>query len=100
MKLGLQGVTVVLSSGDQGVAGAVGGTCTKFIPGFPASCPFITVVGGTGLSSTTSLTAGEIASTSYASGGGFSNVFAAPSYQSTAINNFMTQHKPTFTAAQ
>jgi len=100
MKLGLQGVTVILSSGDQGVAGAVGGSCTEFIPGFPASCPFVTVVGGTTLSSSTSLTAGETASTSYASGGGFSNVFAVPSYQASAISNFMTQHKPAYTSAQ
>jgi len=100
MKLGLQGVTVIFSSGDQGVAGAVGGSCTEFIPGFPASCPFVTVVGGTTLASTTSLTAGEIASTSYASGGGFSNVFTVPSYQSSAIQSFMSEHKPSFTAAQ
>lgn len=96
MKLGLQGVTVILSSGDEGVAGAVGGSCTEFIPGFPATCPFVTVVGGTTLSSSTSLIAGEIASTSFASGGGFSNVFPVPSYQSSAISNFMNQHKPLY----
>lgn len=87
MKLGLQGVTVILSSGDEGVAGAVGGSCTKFIPGFPASCPFLTVVGGTTLASTTSLTAGEIASDSYASGGGFSNVFAGMFNPSFLVNS-------------
>lgn len=57
MKLGMQGVTVVYSSGDNGVAGN-GGAClgpnntqpedgTRFNPGFPSACPYITAVGAT-----------------------------------------------------
>lgn len=57
MKLGLQGVTVVYASGDSGVSDR--GQCIipegadwngdpgAFSPSFPASCPYLTSVGGT-----------------------------------------------------
>lgn len=55
MKLGMQGVSVVLASGDSGVAGPAGddnsdgclGTGQIFSPDFPATCPYITTVGAT-----------------------------------------------------
>jgi tripeptidyl-peptidase-1 len=61
MKLGLQGVTVVYSSGDSGVSNQGGcirpdkvpnGTGTTanpgaFSPGFPAACPYVPTVGAT-----------------------------------------------------
>ncbi|KAK8066843.1 hypothetical protein PG997_013590 [Apiospora hydei] len=57
MKLGLQGVTVLYSSGDFGVAGNnnrcigngkfVNGTSGAFNPSFPGTCPYITSVGAT-----------------------------------------------------
>ncbi len=34
------------------------------------------------------------------SGGGFSNVFAMPSYQSSAIKTYYANHKPSYTATQ
>jgi tripeptidyl-peptidase-1 len=56
-KLGLMGVTVLYSSGDNGVAGN-GGKCladdgsqtsngNRFNPTFPSTCPYITSVGAT-----------------------------------------------------
>lgn len=54
MKLALQGVTVVVASGDTGVQGQFGclenfdnSTARGFAPGFPASCPYVTAVGAT-----------------------------------------------------
>ena len=57
MKLGLQGFSVVFSSGDSGVAGpsgeggnadgCLGPGGNIFNPDFPATCPYITSVGAT-----------------------------------------------------
>lgn len=50
MKLGLQGVSVVVASGDSGVAGLDGcmGPDEKiFSPEFPATCPYLTTLGAT-----------------------------------------------------
>ena len=49
MKLGMQGVSVVVATGDTGVGGAGSASCKKgtFEPLFPASCPYVTAVGGT-----------------------------------------------------
>ncbi|KAF5358974.1 hypothetical protein D9758_004895 [Tetrapyrgos nigripes] len=55
---------------------------TKFIPGFPASCPFVTAVGGT------EFIEPEIGV--FFSGGGFSNFFARPSYQDKAVGKFLS----------
>jgi tripeptidyl-peptidase-1 len=55
MKLGLQGISILFSSGDSGVvsgAGVVG--CLdgdKYNPGFPSTCPYVTSVGATQVSS-------------------------------------------------
>lgn len=53
-QLGARGVSVIFASGDGGVSGTKpGGACisntnnrTAFIPHFPASCPYVTTVGG------------------------------------------------------
>lgn len=62
MSLGLLGTSVIFSSGDSGVGpggNVTGEVCignlpgspnynkTVFLPAFPASCPYVTVVGGT-----------------------------------------------------
>ena len=44
MKLGVRGVSVITSSGDDG-AGCI--NKTKFVPHFPTSSPYVTSVGGT-----------------------------------------------------
>ena len=44
MKLGIQGVSVLVPSGDNGVGGYTG---DAFQAAFPSSCPYVTSVGGT-----------------------------------------------------
>ena len=116
MKLGMAGTTVLYSSGDYGVAGNGGQCCTKakcaggtynsgssgtFNPSFPGTCPYVTSVGATQIKPGASVTAPEEAcETVIYSGGGFSNVFPIPSYQSSAVKSYFTNHKPPYTATQ
>lgn len=112
MKLGLQGVSVIYSSGDYGVAGNFGecinsngtygnGTNGMFNPSFPSTCPYVTSVGATQIVPGASFTAPEEAcETIIYSGGGFSNVFPLPSYQKAAVKGYLTKHRPPYTAAQ
>ena len=58
-------------------------TCSFF--SFPASSPFVTAVGGTLLNDVNEPETGIDFS-----GGGFSNVFAQPSYQSSAVASFLS----------
>nr|WLO98173.1 peptidase [Acaulium album] len=126
LKLGLMGVTTIVSSGDSGTqAGVDGGTCIhpetgvpegktgRFNPQWPASCPWVTSVGGTkrvvapGNNSTAagskksrkdrrdvreeawhySIEAGN-ETYIYTSSGGFSNHFPMPDYQKAAISRY------------
>jgi tripeptidyl-peptidase-1 len=107
MKLGIQGVSVVLASGDSGVAGPAGdgnadgclGTGQIFSPDFPATCPYITTVGATYLPPGANMnTDAEVAVTRFGSGGGFSNICPIPSYQSKAVSTYLTQHTPSYKA--
>lgn len=86
MKLGSKGISVLFASGDQGVWGR-SGFGTEYHPDFPASSPYITAVGGTDFA--TASTIGD--ETTWADGGGgFSNVFAQPSWQSDAVSSFFS----------
>ena len=81
-QLGARGVSILFASGDGGVAGGRSNTCTTFVPTFPSGCPYLTSVGSThGISPET---AADFSS------GGFSNYFAAPSYQSSAIRSYLS----------
>lgn len=85
MKLSLQGTSIVFASGDDGVARR-GGACLGpkkniFTPGEQASCPYVTTVGSTVLQSSGE----EIATQSFSSGGGFSNIWTTPDYQKDAV---------------
>jgi len=83
---------LMFSSGDGGVGDGDpdpatqecltndGKNLTRFIPGFPASCPFVTAVGGTILFPEQAVDF---------SGGGFSNYFSRPSYQNEAVQGFL-----------
>ncbi|KAI0202754.1 peptidase S8/S53 domain-containing protein [Astrocystis sublimbata] len=86
--LGLRGVTVLESSGDTGVGAPCisndGQKRLEFTPGFPASCPYITAVGGT------ESWAPEAAWV--ASSGGFSNYFELPWYQQDAVSEYLGKH--------
>ncbi|KAH9950540.1 peptidase S8/S53 domain-containing protein [Amylocystis lapponica] len=109
-KLGLMGVTVLYSSGDDGVAG--NGAClasdgsqgyypeaTGFSPGFPPTCPYVTAVGATQIVSGASVTQPESACQDIIySGGGFSNVFPIPDYQKGAVEEYLTRYPPPYPA--
>ncbi|KAL8687051.1 MAG: hypothetical protein Q9218_006668, partial [Villophora microphyllina] len=111
MKLGLAGTTFVFSSGDFGVAGNGGqcidpatknyndGTSGIFNPSFPSTCPYITSIGATQIVPNATVTEPEEAcETVIFSGGGFSNVFPLPSYQSAAVKSFFANHPPPYGA--
>ncbi|KAJ6484685.1 family S53 protease-like protein [Mycena sanguinolenta] len=87
MALGARGISVLFSAGDGGVRGGHDdlSECNSntFVPTFPNSCPWVTSVGATagfGPETATNLT-----------GGGFSNYFPIPSYQSDAVSGFLEQ---------
>jgi tripeptidyl-peptidase-1 len=120
LKLGLMGVTVVVASGDTGTkSGPTPGTCIdptsdspnatdsgRFSPQWPASCPWVTVVGGTQLTTQTTDTSspppaapssGSVNETAFrvaagdsslSSSGGFSDVFSTPAYQLGAVTEY------------
>ncbi|KAJ4154749.1 hypothetical protein LMH87_000028 [Akanthomyces muscarius] len=101
MKLGLQGVTIVFSSGDGGVAGGHGGDCQGsngelFNPASPSSCPYITSVGAVYIPEGNSIDDDEVATSSFASGGGFSNIWPQPDYQKSAVSSWFSKHDPGF----
>ncbi len=85
-KLGARGATVLFASGDGGVVGR-DGSSRRFHPGFPATSPYVTTVGGTDFA--TKNTIGE-ETTWWGSGGGFSDAFAIPDYQSAAVAAYKT----------
>ncbi|KAH9053376.1 subtilisin-like protein [Lactarius vividus] len=82
-QLGARGVSVLLPAGDDGV----GQNCedesgnVRFIPEFPASCPYLTAVGGT--------TDYDPEVAAPLSGGGFSDYFPRPAYQDAAVSAFL-----------
>ncbi|KAI0044866.1 family S53 protease [Auriscalpium vulgare] len=81
-QLGARGTSVLFGSGDGGVSGIQPGNCGRFVPTFPATCPFITAVGGTRLVSPIEVAANL-------SSGGFSNYFGTPSYQVAAKQAYL-----------
>lgn len=125
LKLGLMGVTILVSSGDNGVAGysckagcgpEIAASSTNcacdlssnsdttywpgsntwagngYIPKFPATSPYITVVGGT---SGPEIGSSEVAAQSdhgdvITSGGGFSIHFAQPSWQTSVVSKYFS----------
>lgn len=109
-ELGLRGVTLLYSSGDQGVGKPNAGkqkckinpshdktrkAYENFIPQFPASCPFVTAVGATrGIGNRNfnmEVAAGHpkgFINDFLASGGGFSNYFPRPAWQDSVVTNY------------
>lgn len=82
MQLGARGTSVIVASGDGGVAGSrPSATCTRFVPAFPASCPWVTAVGAT---------KGQPEVGAELSAGGFSDIFAAPPYQADTVAGYLT----------
>ncbi|KAK7048086.1 Tripeptidyl-peptidase sed3 [Favolaschia claudopus] len=80
---GTRGGSILFASGDGGVAGGQSQSCTNFIVAFPSGCPFLTSVGAV-----SGIPPSETAASF--SSGGFSRVFSQPSYQTTAVQTYLT----------
>jgi tripeptidyl-peptidase-1 len=115
MKSGARGVSIFVASGDSGTNGRTDGECVipKLRPDFPACSPYVTSVGGTELVNGSPLPnapaicnnfggcaksgteqAVSYRISNYASGGGFSNTGGMPSYQKTAVGNYLKSGVP------
>ncbi|KAH7325634.1 tripeptidyl-peptidase 1 [Stachybotrys elegans] len=83
--LALRGVSVLIASGDAGTQGTRFSECKgpdnepRFIPTFPASCPWVTTVGATA----------DWGGAAGFSSGGFSNYFERPSWQDAAVESYV-----------
>lgn len=84
-QLGLRGVSVLIASGDEGPGISCqtndGKNATRFMPVFPAACPYVTSVGGT-----TYVDPEEAVSFS---SGGFSEIWPQPDYQVNAVTTYL-----------
>ena len=96
LKLALQGTSVIIASGDHGVAthGDSGPVCDrKFEPNFPSTCPWVTSVGATTIRP--GRTVDDLESSAFApgwsSGGGFSNYWTIPDYQKKHIESYLRE---------
>ena len=109
-KLGLRGITLVVSSGDNGAHTAFDLQCQqpRLLAEFPGSSPFVLSVGGTqvapssyfdsSLSYACSVfqcvkegkeSAVSVSTSGFTSGGGFSNYSLRQPYQSAAVANYL-----------
>lgn len=84
-QLGARGKTILFSSGDSGTGDFClsndGKNTTKFQAQFPASCPYVTSVGGTRYVNP------EVAV--FFSSGGFSDIWPRPLYQELAVSSYL-----------
>mmetsp|Transcript_135285 Transcript_135285/g.201196 ORF Transcript_135285/g.201196 Transcript_135285/m.201196 type:complete len:558 (+) Transcript_135285:16-1689(+) len=85
MAYSLQGTTFITGSGDWGVGCIELGQCSTFTADFPSSSPYVISTGATTFNEQ-----GAEIGVSFSSGG-FSNYFARPSFQDTAVNAFLAQ---------
>ncbi|KAI0367778.1 subtilisin-like protein [Pilatotrama ljubarskyi] len=101
-KLTMMGATFLFASGDNGVASngddlclAANGTAVpgpgNFLPNFPSTCPYVTAVGATQVEPGKSVHDPESATDRFGSGGGFSNVFPRPKFQSRQVERYLKQ---------
>jgi len=79
------GRSILFASGDSGVG--CNSACTQFVPGWPASSPYVTAVGGVVYYDDT-FYADSIST------GGFSFNFTAQKYQLKAVNQYLTSGVP------
>lgn len=94
--LGARGVSVLFASGDLGPGRAcvrnsnnTTSATTYFEPTFPASCPWVTAVGGTTMTTTTAIGSANEEKAAPFSGGGFSMYHARPSWQRDAVEAYL-----------
>jgi tripeptidyl-peptidase-1 len=107
-QLGARGISLLFSSGDGGAGNAAGQNAeecisndgkntTKFLPSFPAGCPYVTTVGATqgfqpevaAYRPAKSLGPDGTLHGYYASGSGFSEYFSRPKYQEDAVKSYL-----------
>jgi tripeptidyl-peptidase I len=95
-QLGARGVTLFFSSGDNGVGedgycySNDGRNTSTFLPAFPASCPYVTTVGGTMKSNPeVAVYRARPGRPIFSAGGGFSYYFEAPDYQKEAVAKYI-----------
>ncbi|KAI0059675.1 tripeptidyl peptidase A [Artomyces pyxidatus] len=93
-QLGARGISLLVMSGNGGVGDANPDPRTqrcwtndgrhkkRFLPAFPASCPFVTTVGAT-------MHIPEVPTD--VSGGGFSEYWSRPSYQDDVVSEYLTR---------
>ncbi|KAK0230450.1 tripeptidyl peptidase A [Armillaria fumosa] len=86
-QLGARGVSLLFASGDSGVGNGEcitndGTQSKRFVPNFPATCPYVTAVGGT---------SGIPEQAVFFSGGGFSNYFVRPKWQNRAVERYLAR---------
>jgi len=98
-QLGARGISLFFASGDLGVG--TKGKCftndgkntSAFLAAFPSSCPYVTTVGATKFIP-------EVVATDsvngFVSGGGFSQYFARPTYQDSAVLPYIQSLGSTF----
>ncbi|KAF2003857.1 tripeptidyl-peptidase 1 precursor [Amniculicola lignicola CBS 123094] len=100
-QVGARGTSLFFSSGDGGL-GSPGGcisndgkNTTKFLPAFPASCPYVTTVGAT-MNFEPEVAVYRPKSPQhgfYAGGSGFSEYFKRPSYQNKVVPAYVKSLK-------
>ena len=86
--LTLRGVSIVVASGDTGPGVSCqsndGKRDTKFLPAFPATCPYVTSVGATvGMAPEKAMNF---------SSGGFSEYWTRPAWQESAVRRYLDEH--------
>ena len=103
-QVGARGTTLFFSSGDSGLGAP--GECfsndgkntTKFLPAFPAGCPYVTAVGAT-MNFEPEVAVYRPASPQhgfYAGGSGFSEYFKRPSYQDGVVPGYVKSLNGTY----
>ncbi len=109
IKLGIMGSTIFSAAGDDGAVGFMarnGPEYCGYFPMYPASSPFVTAVGGTQGPEKNNPEIGCMSFSAYiTSGGGFSNLYAQPPYQTNAVNQYFdevdgTAMEPYFNATE
>lgn len=110
-KMALQGRSMIFASGDDGVAnrynsgypetcldskeGYIDANGKRFSPCFPSNCPYVTSVGAT-QQLEKDPRKGERAVARFGSGGGFSNIFPAPSWQKKQAKHYVDCYAPKY----
>lgn len=92
--LGARGITIIIASGDDGVANFPARTDPNqcgFFPSYPASSPYVTAVGATQGPEAGTTEIAESSSTGglITTGGGFSTVWNQPTWQQTAVQKYL-----------